>query len=242
MAAHPISSTMHMGSHQYASLYAHNSNVIQGNVYIDSQAESQAQKADTIVQYGLCLTSAPVISPEYFVGRDAELAQMKHILQPGETATEQRRLVLGGMGGIGKTQLAIAYARRHYASYASVFWLNATTDLSLRGSFGMIAQGLLKAEELENLETKQLVLRVHQWLANRRNTLWLLIFDNYDDQNQFKIDEYIPHAAHGSVIITSRLPAQVTGQQLRVQPIRDLKDGLAILQSRSERSGAADGR
>lgn len=125
---------------------------------------------------------------------------------------------------------------------ASWFWLNATTDLTLRESFRMIVQRLLKAEELEKLESEQLIFRVRQWLADRRNTHWLLILDNHDEPDQFEINEYIPHAAHGSFIITSRLSDQVTGQQVRVQPIRDLKEGLANLQSRSQRSGATDGR
>lgn len=73
-----------------------------------------------------------------FVGRTAELGQIAHALRPGELASEQRRLVLGGMGGIGKTQLAIAYVRQHCDSYKSVFWLNATSVQTVKASWKSI--------------------------------------------------------------------------------------------------------
>jgi len=69
---------------------------------------------------GLCLNSAPLIQPEDFVGRTAELNEVHHILRPDQAPAEQCRVVLGGMGGIDKTQLAIAYARQHQHSHTSV--------------------------------------------------------------------------------------------------------------------------
>jgi DNA replication protein DnaC len=54
---------------------------------------------------------------------------------------EQRRLILGGMGGIGKTQLAIAYAKRHCGSYESIFWLNAVSEFALKTSLRSMAEG-----------------------------------------------------------------------------------------------------
>lgn len=58
---------------------------------------------------------------DLFIGRDAELDRMVQVLRPGEATVEQRRLVVGGLGGMGKTQLAIAFARRYQRHYASVF-------------------------------------------------------------------------------------------------------------------------
>jgi hypothetical protein len=229
-------------SHQYSSVSASHSFIHQGNVYNYILPESQRQEPDEIAQYELCLSLAPAIDPSYFVGRDAELKQMNQALQPGGTAIEQRRLVLGGMGGIGKTQLAIAYVRLYHATYVSMFWLNASTDLTLKKSFRLIAQRLLKAEDLEKLEGEQLILQVHRWLCNTRNTQWLLIFDNYDDPDQFNINNYIPNTKQGSVIITTRLPDHIKGQQVRVKPIGDLKESLKILQTRSERGDVENGK
>ena len=49
-----------------------------------------------------CLSSTPLIGPDNFIGRAGELDCMQKILRPNEASTEQRRLVLGGVGGIGK--------------------------------------------------------------------------------------------------------------------------------------------
>lgn len=246
MADQPAKSTTNARGHQYGDTYATNSRVIQGDVinyynnYIYSDVERQ--ELGKIKHHGLCLTSAPVIDPSYFVGRAAELEKMKQVLQPSEIATEQRRLVLGGIGGVGKTQLAIAYARLHQSCYTSVFWLNAVSDLTLKEGFRQIAQRLLKAEELEKLNSEQLITRVHQWLCDGQNMQWLLVLDNYDDPDQFAINEFIPNAAHGSIILTTRLPDLVTGTPVRVQPIVDQRESLEILRTRSLRSNIEDGR
>jgi hypothetical protein len=62
---------------------------------------------------------------DLFVGRETELQEMENILQP--KSPDRRVLILGGMGGIGKTQLTINYAKQHRDSYSSIFWLNATS-------------------------------------------------------------------------------------------------------------------
>lgn len=199
------------------------------------------QRPNEVLAFGLCLASAPLIDSHHFIGRARELDQMKQILQPGYTATELRKLVLGGMGGIGKTQLAIAYARHCQADYTSVFWLNATTESTLKQSFRSIVRRLLKAPELEKLDDEQIVPRAHDWLCDTRNTQWLLIFDNYDDPDRFGIKDYIPNTAHGSTIITTRLPDLVSVQPMRVQPIAALDEGLVILQTRSQRGHVKEG-
>jgi len=65
---------------------------------------------------------------------------MKDGLRPNDQSSKQRRLVLGGLGGIGKTQLAIAYAERHRDIYPSVFWLNAASEAALKDSFRSMAE------------------------------------------------------------------------------------------------------
>lgn len=82
-------------------------------------------------RWGQCLASAPLIKPNHFVSRAVELDAMNNILQRYEASVEQRRLVVGRVGGIRKTQLAIAYAQRHQRSYTSVLWLNATSEVAL---------------------------------------------------------------------------------------------------------------
>lgn len=190
---------------------------------------------DGIQTFGLCWGSAPLINVNDFIGRAEESEQMSVILQPGKPAIEQRRLVLGGMGGIGKTQLAISYARRHQDHYSSVFWLNATTELTLKASFRSVARNIVRAQDLENLTDEQTVSRVHEWLCLSGNPGWLLIFDNHDDPDQFDIDRYCPNTGHGTLLITSRLPDRINGQRVRVRPLQNADECFHILRSRSQR-------
>lgn len=195
--------------------------------------------------YGLCWGTAPLIDADHFVGRVAELDQMAHCLQPGEAAIEQRRVVLGGLGGIGKTQLAIAYARRYRSHYASVFWLNATSLSSLNANVRSMAQRFLSAAELQHLDDDGTLHVVLQWLSDVRNTQWLLILDNYDDLDRYSIEQYLPSTAHGSIIITTRLPDLIRGQRtrpVRVPAIDDLAESLEILRTRSQRDNVRRGK
>ena len=60
-----------------------------------------------------------------YVERDREMRMMEEVLCPGVERKERRIFVLHGLGGIGKTQLSLAYARKHQADYTAVFWLNS---------------------------------------------------------------------------------------------------------------------
>jgi len=55
-----------------------------------------------------------------------------------------RTVVLHGLGGIGKTQLAITYAKRHKDNYSAIFWLNIKDEDSLKQSFANVAKQILR--------------------------------------------------------------------------------------------------
>jgi len=191
---------------------------------------------------GLHLSDAPTVDPRLFIGRKPELAEMEAILKPNDLSVEPRRLVLGGMGGIGKTQLAIAYAERHRDSYESIFWLTATSPKTLQTSLHQLAQHILLPDELKHCDDDQLMVHVSRWLSETDNTRWLLIFDNYDDPDQYQITKYYPHASHGSIIITTRLPDLVDGAPIKVQHLHRLEDSLQILETRSQRHNVKSGQ
>lgn len=190
---------------------------------------------------GLYLQSAPLIKPSDFIGRADEIAAIHDFLQPDQALGEQQRVVLGGIGGVGKTQLAIAYARQHQHSYTSVFWLNATSEPTLHASLRSMVQAFVIAAELETLDKEQVLSRLHGWLSRPDNIHWLLIFDNYDDPDLFDIESFYPGVGHGSIIVTTRLPDRVTGHQVRVQALHDIDSSLAILQVRSGRKDVQEG-
>ena len=79
-----------------------------------------------------------------FTGRDRELAEIHQSLHsPDIPLADQRIVVLHGLGGIGKTQLAIQYAYIHQKEYTSIWWVNASTTQTLSQGFLGIAQQLL---------------------------------------------------------------------------------------------------
>lgn len=82
---------------------------------------------------------------EHFYGRDKDLHQMHQQLQKtGQIC------VVHGIGGVGKTNLAVQYAHDYQDFYDCVFWLQADTDPGLADSFGLIAENLLLASDRED--------------------------------------------------------------------------------------------
>lgn len=68
-----------------------------------------------------------------------------------------------------------------------------------------------------------MLIHVRRWLSDAKNTQWLLVFDNYDDPDQFDIKQYYPPASHGAIVITTRLPDYIQEMTVSVQPIEELK-------------------
>jgi len=149
---------------------------------------------------GVNLFDAPNIAEYLFIGRGAELLEMQKI---------RKVRVLGGMGGIGKTQLSIAYVKRHADTYSSVFWLNATSEVALKSSFRSVARRISGLDTVDLLEDDQVGTRVSNWFCELNNSCWLLIYDNYDDPDEYDITKYYPQVMHGSIIVTTRVPARL---------------------------------
>jgi hypothetical protein len=157
-----------------------------------------------------------------FVARNAEMQQLETLLLGIQRAAGRRKIaVMHGLGGIGKTQLAVEFARKHRHQFSAVFWLDGSSEASLKQSFVEIAQRLPRDEltadgaaQLSNAAIKADV-AVHEcqrWLSIPLNRHWLLIIDNVDhdhyDQDDppvYNVQTYFPHADHGSMLITSRL-------------------------------------
>lgn len=94
-----------------------------------------------------------------------------------------------GLGGMGKTQLAAAYAKRHRNNYSAVLWLNAQDETSLKQSFARVAKRILREHPsvvymktaVESCDLDEAVGAVKRWLDQPKNDSWLLIYDNHDN-------------------------------------------------------------
>ncbi|KAK6365566.1 hypothetical protein LTR64_008765 [Lithohypha guttulata] len=170
-------------------------------------------KPTKVTPLGLCFNSAPLIESTDFVGRTAEIHEIHEIhtiLQPDEACKEQRRVVIGGIGGLGNPDC-------HCICTAT------PAELYVRP----VAQ--------RRIRVNAVLANVMKWLNRPDNPRWLLIFDNYDEPELFAIDNFCPGVGHGSIVITTRLPDLVTGKIVRVQPLQATTDSLSILETRSGR-------
>lgn len=157
----------------------------------------------------------PKLSNPDFVGRRDVFRIMDEHLIAHKTRTSgdvqgTGLFALCGMGGIGKTDLAVEYAWSRRKSFGAVFWLEAGGVSQLASDFGRIAThlGLEEADEARDLESSIEIAKA--WLSRPSKGLdgekdnWLLIFDNAD--NLDVITDYVPYNGNGSILVTSRDP------------------------------------
>ena len=107
--------------------------------------------------------------------------------------------VLSGLGGVGKTQIALEYAYRHFADYQKVFWINAATELTIAAGFAQMAE-LLELPEAASRDQATAVNGAKRWLAEEKD--WLLILDNADSPTF--VPPYIVANHEGHYLLTSR--------------------------------------
>ncbi|KAH7395355.1 hypothetical protein DE146DRAFT_616190 [Phaeosphaeria sp. MPI-PUGE-AT-0046c] len=204
-------------------------------------------------QYTVAVDLGSIPEATQFVAREKELLQMNQLLCGHQSRSA---IVLHGLGGIGKTQLAVEYVRKYKEKHTAVFWLNANDEDSLRLSFRNVGQQILKSHPstavLRNVNLEgdldRVVSAVKAWLELQDNTSWLIIYDNYDnprtasysDGSTVDVRRYLPGSDQGSVIITTRSATVTQGRRLHVQKLTDLEDGLKILANMSRRENIRD--
>lgn len=174
---------------------------------------------------------------------------MGEILQPIPRKDELHVGVIYGTGGVGKTQLALEYARRHRFDYSSIFWIDAdrkdTVTTSIVRCVEHITnhyriQGLTRSPRFDVLKscdmehTATCLDTFLMWLARENNRSWLIIFDNLDDLESVRLRELLPNTAWGSVLITSRRSDLAISWDSVEVPVMDREEAIELLQRSSE--------
>ena len=145
--------------------------------------------------------------PPSLAGREALLAELDARLSAGD-GLAPRIVALYGLGGAGKTSVAVEYAYRHLAEVGVAWQFPAEDATVLAAEFGELA-AQLGARGLA--DARDPVASVHAVLA-RFPAPWLLIFDNAADMAS--VAAFLPPAGPGRVLITSQNP-NWPGQPLR---------------------------
>ncbi|CAG9949995.1 unnamed protein product [Clonostachys rosea f. rosea IK726] len=164
--------------------------------------------------------TVPYSSNENFIGRIDILRQLESCFNLSNiNRTWQPRIALYGLGGIGKTQIAIqfTYWLRHQFPDMAVYWVHASNADRFRQSFTSIAQEC-GIPGLDDPEIDVLPL-VKAWLGKKDNGRWLMVIDNADDEALFTTHQqtstsssrssgnlggFIPDCANGNILITTR--------------------------------------
>jgi len=160
-----------------------------------------------------------------FTGRERYLEQLEKLLR------ESGNVSISGLGGVGKTQLALEYAHRTYRekTYRAVLWVDAAEKAIIEAGFLSLAH-LLDVPQKDREDAGKILSAVKQWLEG--HTDWLLVMDNADNLGLAR--SFLPVAHQGHIILTTR--SQIVGKvarQIKVQEM-ELDEGLRFLLRRAK--------
>ena len=148
------------------------------------------------------LWNVPYHRNKFFTERDDTLQILHRELQLQDAVALSQPQAITGLGGIGKTQMALEYAYRYGSTYAAVLWVQADSPASLVSSFVDLAH-VLNLSERDEQDQNMIVEAVQRWL--RLHADWLLIFDNMDDPGA--AEQFVPKAISGHLLFTTRAQA-----------------------------------
>ncbi|KAJ6463168.1 hypothetical protein DFH09DRAFT_1295881 [Mycena vulgaris] len=128
-----------------------------------------------------------------FHGRQKILDKMHHFFK--QVSDKQHIFLLHGLGGAGKTQIALKFIEEFSSHFSDIFLIDASTT-------EIIDIGLKNIASTRNAgDTAQDGLK---WLSSNPAE-WLLFFDNADDP-KINLNKFFPQCRHGNILITSRNP------------------------------------
>ncbi len=164
----------------------------------------------------------------FFTGRAEILASLHESFCSKKTALKTQ--ALSGLGGIGKTQIALEYAYRYHREYQYILWVRGDTREKMLADVSALAP-LLDLKDRAEQEQRRVVEAVRTWL--REHTKWLLIIDNIEDLRL--VQNFLPVGGRGHILLTTR--TQTTGNIARCidLPEMTLEESTLFLLKRTKR-------
>ncbi len=178
------------------------------------------------------LWNIPYLRNPYFTGRESILKTLHEHLTARQTTALTQRQAISGLGGIGKTQIALEYAYRHRASgdYSAILWVNADTRESIIASFQELAS-LFALSEMRETDLNKVARAVKRWFVEHEG--WLLIFDNADDLQL--VEDFLPASDSGALLLTTRHQSPgVLAQAIDIKQMEQ-HEGTLLLLRRAKR-------
>ncbi|KAH7316733.1 P-loop containing nucleoside triphosphate hydrolase protein [Stachybotrys elegans] len=153
----------------------------------------------------------PVARNSRFFGRESLLADIDNYLKPESSSGGLRSMAIHGLGGVGKTQIALEYAYSKHLELDAVLWVPADNILALLQGFTRIAVEGLKLPNANPASPQENMLMVVSWLQETcklpplpllHAASWLLIFDNVESHKV--LEKCWPAVDRGAILITTR--------------------------------------
>ena len=174
-------------------------------------------------------TNLPYRANPYFLGRESALSELHRLLH----ASPRTSIALVGMGGIGKTQLAVEYAHAHAADYpGGVFYLNAENTSSLEYDYATLG-GFFDVPA--TLPTHERAMLVRDRLYRLRQPS-LLILDNVTDDTRLAL----PPGGSCHIILTTRKGYLARRGGCHILNVRELDEDAALSLLQIRRSADSD--
>ncbi|KAJ7115195.1 P-loop containing nucleoside triphosphate hydrolase protein [Mycena epipterygia] len=149
--------------------------------------------ADVVVaQVSQPVNNCPPAS-RIFHGRQPILQQMHEYFT--QNTRKQGIFVLHGLGGVGKTQIALKFIEESASRFIDIFFIDSSSSETIDTGLKNIANTKSIGDSSQD---------ALQWLRSKQKE-WLLFFDNADDP-KLDLNNYFPQCNHGNILITSRNP------------------------------------
>jgi ribosomal protein S15P/S13E len=146
----------------------------------------------------------PPLQVGHFVTRKALLSRLEHLFERSSTDHSRMIVILLGMGGAGKTQLALEWCRclRDGRNFRAIFWLDASSRNALQRAMENTAKRLLPGRVFQDADAA--VNAINDVLSTWSDR-WLMVFDNLDNPPDIRdIFNFCPEGDYGSILMTSR--------------------------------------
>ncbi|TWU08223.1 DUF7779 domain-containing protein [Stieleria varia] len=166
-------------------------------------------------------------------GRQADLGQLQDRLAPQHSRTVSLSSI-HGLGGIGKTRLAVEYAWRNAQRYRALLFVTADTPQDFTQNLSeLVSPDVLDLPDaFASVDQKKRLAAVLKWL--RENERWLLIIDNVDTESAAQlVEKTIGSLCNGHVLITSRIATWSPAVQTVELSVLDESAGTDFLLART---------
>ncbi|CUS13686.1 unnamed protein product, partial [Tuber aestivum] len=170
-------------------------------------------------------------------GRNSAFTGRKNVLEAVERYLEPRahnRIALHGLGGSGKTQIALEYVyRRASKSSCHVFWVKGSGLSKFSEGFRDVAHHIRIPLVSTETDEESYLKSIRKWFEGPNSGDWILVIDNADNdadfiENNGPIAKFVPQGTRGTVIFTTRSQLIASRQGCKIIEVGEMEEDDAL--------------